>query len=151
MNLVSSHDVARFITLCGEDEDKFLLGYAFLFMHIGIPCIYYGDEIGMNGTGDPKCRKCFDWNSVNWNQKIFAAMKLLIKIHKEKLINERDYHIDVVNDVVVVTRKSLQNSIILYMNLSGDTKNIPEEGKPLVGNKHHAFTLENKGFVIIEK
>jgi hypothetical protein len=105
----------------------------------------------MNGMGDPDCRKCFEWNSPKWNQKIFAAMKLLIKIHKEKIINERDYSIEVVNDLVVITRKSLQNSIILYMNLSGDTKYIPEIGKPLVVNKYHAYSLENKGFVIIEK
>ena len=151
MNLCSSHDVARFINLCKEDEDKMLLGYAFLFMHIGIPCIYYGDEIGMTGSGDPKCRQCFEWNPSKWNQKIYHAMKLLIKYHKEKLINERDYSIDVSNDLVVVTRKSLQNSIILYMNMSKETKKIPIEGKALVGNKYHANTLEYKGFVIIER
>lgn len=150
MNLVSSHDVARFITLCGEDEDKLLLGYAFIFMHVGIPCIYYGDEIGMNGNGDPKCRKCFEWNSSKWNYKILSAMKLLIKYHKEEKINERDYYIDVKNDVVVVTRKSEVNSIVLYMNLSGEPRSIDDSGKALVGNKYSPGALEHKGFVIIK-
>lgn len=151
MNLVSSHDVARFITLCGEDEDKLLIGYAFIFVHLGIPCIYYGDEIGMNGWGDPKCRKCFEWDKTKWNYKIYSAMKNLIKYHKEEKINERDYSIDVVNDLVVVTRKSLQNSIILYINLSGEPRKINEKGHPLVGNKFNYDTLEHKGFVIIKK
>lgn len=151
MNLVSSHDVARFITICGEDEDKFLLGYAFIFMHIGIPCIYYGDEIGINGGGDPKCRKCFERNVSKRNYKILSAMKLLIKYHKIEKINERDYKIDVLNDMVVVTRKSLQNSIILYINLSGEPRSIKENGDVLVGNKYSPGVLENKGFVLIKK
>ena len=151
MNLVSSHDVARFLTLCNEDEDKLLMGYAFIFMHIGIPCIYYGDEIGMNGKGDPDCRKCFDWDVTKWNYKVLKAIKLLIKYHKEEKINERDYQIDVINDMVTVTRKNKSSTLVLYLNLSGDTKNIPIFGKPLVGNKYNDFRLENKGFVLIKQ
>ena len=27
----------------------------------GVPCIYYGDEAGLDGFGDPFCRKCYPW------------------------------------------------------------------------------------------
>ncbi len=30
----------------------------------GMPCIYYGDEIGMEGLGDPFCRAYFKWELV---------------------------------------------------------------------------------------
>ena len=28
---------------------------------VGMPCTYYGTEIGMTGENDPDCRKAFDW------------------------------------------------------------------------------------------
>ena len=31
----------------------------------GVPCLYYGDENGMEGHIDPFCRKCFDWEHLN--------------------------------------------------------------------------------------
>ena len=117
----------------------------------GVPYVYYGDEIGINGGGDPKCRKCFERKVSKWNYKILSAMKLLIKYHKIEKINERDYKIEVLNDMVVVTRKSLQNSIILYINLSGEPRSIKEHGDVLVGNKYSPGILENKGFVLIKK
>ena len=30
----------------------------------GVPCVYYGDEIGMQGYRDPFNRAYFDWNST---------------------------------------------------------------------------------------
>lgn len=29
----------------------------------GAPCIYYGDEAGMEGYGDPFCRQCYPWDA----------------------------------------------------------------------------------------
>ena len=39
------------------------LAYAMIFTLPGIPSIYYGDEIGMQGYKDPFNRAFFDWES----------------------------------------------------------------------------------------
>ncbi|WP_314619215.1 4-alpha-glucanotransferase [uncultured Selenomonas sp.] len=87
MNLIGSHDVERAITLLGEapfydgmpaihqsrfklDAEHYKLGTdrlrlaALLQMtYPGMPCIYYGDEIGMQGFRDPYNRSPYDWKS----------------------------------------------------------------------------------------
>ncbi len=43
---------------------RVLLAYAMLYTLPGVPCVYYGDEIGMQGYRDPFNRAYFDWNST---------------------------------------------------------------------------------------
>ena len=91
MNLISSHDVPRAITVFGGEPDpddrnlqkKIFLkpeqedfGYqlmrlAFIFQmgYIGSPCIYYGDEIGMQGYRDPFNRRTYPWGHLTEKQK----------------------------------------------------------------------------------
>lgn len=84
MNILSTHDTYRLITaLCGENVNgktkaqmsnislsgnnynnaKFFVKVASLlqFTLCGVPSIYYGDEIGMQGYQDPLNRKCYPW------------------------------------------------------------------------------------------
>ena len=51
----------------------------------GVPCIYYGDELGMEGYGDPFSRRCFPWDNMdevapesvirNWIKSLIALRK----------------------------------------------------------------------------
>ncbi len=85
MNLIGSHDVQRAITVLGEtpyydgmpaieqcraklspemyEVGKARLKMAALFQmtYPGVPCIYYGDEIGMEGFKDPTNRRPYKW------------------------------------------------------------------------------------------
>ena len=64
MNLFGSHDTERFLTLAGGDRRKLLLAYLFSATYVGVPHIYYGDEIGMEGARDPDCRRPFHWDEM---------------------------------------------------------------------------------------
>ena len=56
-NQLDSHDTARFKTLLGKDVARLPLAVIWLFSWPGVPCIYYGDEVGLDGNNDPFCRK----------------------------------------------------------------------------------------------
>lgn len=49
LNLLDSHDMPRFLSLMNGSVDKLRLAYFFVLTYPGAPCIYYGDEIGLDG------------------------------------------------------------------------------------------------------
>ena len=53
------HDVPRFMNETGATAQGLDLAFTFLMTARGIPMIYYGDEIGMRGGGDPDNRRDF--------------------------------------------------------------------------------------------
>lgn len=84
LNVLGSHDKARSLNvLCGEDHkddsrdmnkhvrlsiEQYSLAYrryiqavALLTALPGAPCIYYGDEAGVQGTADPWNRRVYPW------------------------------------------------------------------------------------------
>ncbi|MWC26740.1 alpha-glycosidase [Paenibacillus sp. MMS18-CY102] len=74
-NLLDSHDTPRLLTLCGDDERRMQLAALFQLTYPGTPCIYYGDEVGMSGEGDPGCRQCMVWDSAKQNQSLLKFYK----------------------------------------------------------------------------
>lgn len=64
-NQLDSHDTARFKSLLGNDVARLPLAVVWLFSWPGVPCIYYGDEVGLDGDNDPFCRKTFPGRRKN--------------------------------------------------------------------------------------
>ncbi len=62
MNLLDSHDTERFLTTAGRDTRRLTLAATFMACYVGMPHIYYGDEIGMEGGPDPDCRRPYRWD-----------------------------------------------------------------------------------------
>ncbi len=82
LNMLDSHDTARFFTLVDTDVDAMKLAVTLQFAYPGAPCIYYGDEIGLEGGQDPDCRRCFDWDSAHWNRELLTHYKQAIALRK---------------------------------------------------------------------
>ncbi|WHY21024.1 alpha-glycosidase [Paenibacillus sp. G2S3] len=83
-NLLDSHDTPRLLTLAAGDKNKMRLAALFQFTFMGTPCIYYGDEFGMDGEGDPGCRKCMEWNPEKQDRNLFQFYRQLIQIRNDQ-------------------------------------------------------------------
>ena len=78
-NQVDSHDTDRFLTQCGDDETLFRLGVVLQMTYLGVPVIYYGDEVGMRGA-DPYHRRGMRWKTAERNAEIFNFYRDLISL-----------------------------------------------------------------------
>jgi neopullulanase len=80
LNLLDSHDTPRFLSCAGGDKNALKLAWLFLFAYPGAPCIYYGDEIGVDGKHDPDCRKSFPWEEDKWDKNLREYAKDVIAL-----------------------------------------------------------------------
>ncbi len=82
LNLLGSHDTARFLTIADGDEASLRLGALLLFTFPGAPSVYYGDEIGLTGgPPDAMARKSFPWDHPEtWREALRAYHKELIAL-----------------------------------------------------------------------
>jgi glycosidase len=51
-----------------EAYERLANGFAVLFTNRGAPLVYYGDEIGLPGGGDPDNRRMMQWSGLSANQ-----------------------------------------------------------------------------------
>ena len=79
LNLLDSHDVSRFLSLCGEDESRYKLAVLLLAVFPGVPSVFYGNELGVTGLKDQDYRKAMPWDSRNDNLTEFYANALKLR------------------------------------------------------------------------
>jgi neopullulanase len=82
-NLLDSHDTPRFLSCASGDKDSLKLAWLFLFTYPGAPCVYYGDEIGIDGEHDPYCRKSFLWDESIWDKNLLSYVKEAIALRRQ--------------------------------------------------------------------
>ena len=105
MNPLGTHDSMRILTALGcqslEEmsrerkarsflgEGEYVRAYRLLklasLMQMtlpGVPCIYYGDEVGMEGYNDPFNRRCYPWGKED--SQLFAWYHALTSIRKSR-------------------------------------------------------------------
>lgn len=61
LNILDSHDTGRFLSLCGGDTRRLKLAVLFMCCFVGMPCIFYGDELGVEGQDELDYRCAMPW------------------------------------------------------------------------------------------
>ncbi|MEK3855537.1 alpha-glycosidase [Cytobacillus sp. FSL H8-0458] len=118
-NLVGSHDTPRILTECEENKDRVKLIYTLLFTFMGSPCLYYGDEIGLNGVMDPGCRKCMEWDEKKQDRELFSHIQKLIKLRKEEKLLANEGHFEFIqteSNIVAYRKYDDEKTIIVLAN-----------------------------------
>ncbi len=81
-NLLDSHDAHRIRTILNGNESLHRLAAILQFTFPGVPCIYYGDEIGLVDDEGFGSRNCMPWDKERWNKPLFDFYRSLIAFRK---------------------------------------------------------------------
>ena len=138
-----------------EDAKQKLFVAAFLqFVLPGCPCIYYGDEIGMQCFEDPFCRMFFEWSKIN-NNDILDYYKELTSLKNEySALGAGSISVEVISSgVIKLVRSFAFHVFTAYINVSGSDFETDFVGKEVfskncdtVGNKK---LIKNYGFILL--
>lgn len=161
MNIISTHDTERMLTLLGDPDagegksnaelsvtrlskDKlceakrlFKLAVVIQYTIFGFPSVYYGDEAGLEGYHDPFCRLPYPWGKEDL--ELIAHYKALGELRKKyNCLKEGDFEfLYCKNNLVVYRRKDKKDSLTVYINTA-------DEAVTYNGEK-----IEGKSFKII--
>ncbi|HCU0796709.1 MULTISPECIES: maltodextrin glucosidase [Citrobacter] len=113
-NQLDSHDTARFKSLLGKDVARLPLAVVWLFTWPGVPCIYYGDEVGLDGNNDPFCRKPFPWQPEKQDANLLALYQRLATLrHQSQALRHGGCQVIYAEDNVVVFVRVLNRQRVL--------------------------------------
>ncbi|MBI4864649.1 MAG: maltodextrin glucosidase [Candidatus Riflebacteria bacterium] len=114
-NLLGSHDTARIASVVGGDVGLARLAVGVLMTYVGVPCVYYGDEVGLAGPSADEGRCCMPWEPESWDRELREFYRQLICLRKtspalirggfQTLLAEQDtlaYLRDADDDLVIV-------------------------------------------------
>ncbi|MBR2915979.1 MAG: glycoside hydrolase family 13 protein [Clostridia bacterium] len=184
MNMAGTHDTPRIKTVLGtdadpsymSDEEKWnfslkgteetlaierLMLMAFMQMtFVGVPSIYYGDEIGMEGFRDPYNRKPYSWRNIN--PELLEYYKELIKLRNENDFLKRGtfvplyakdkvfaYLREIKNEKDVFGEKAKNGAGLFVVNCGEETAHIKteelgEKAKELLKNAEEIAIMPRK-------
>lgn len=146
MNHIGTHDTPRALTALGfrdypkerseqakrslfGDElknAKELLKLAAVLQYTlpGVPSLYYGDEAGMQGFGDPFCRGCYPWGKEDKELIAFYQKLGSIRRHTEALVSGEFLPLVFSGDILVFERRQSENRLLVAVNRSSERVHI---------------------------
>ncbi len=137
--LANNHDTTRFMSRDGASIEGAMMHIAFTLSVRGIPQLYYGEEIAMEGKEDPDNRRDFPggfpsdarnaFNAAGRNtqeQQMFAWTRSWISLRRESAAIRSgrliDLHYD--DEVYIFARQLNEETIIIAFNRENKTKHI---------------------------
>ena len=128
MNLLSSHDTPRFLTLCKGNQRLARLAATIQFTWAGTPSIYYGEEIGMEGGADPDDRRAMRWDqTTDANPMLVHYRRLIAARNRNVALQSGDPEIlmtDDSADTLAYARVLGDTAAIILVNRSGEPRTI---------------------------
>lgn len=155
LNLLDSHDVNRFLSDCQGDENRFKLAEVFLFTSPGIPCVFYGDELGMDGDTESALRGPMPWERAGLGYSDF--FRRLIALRKQNpVLTYGKFRLVRKNEagLYIFSRSDEEKELIICLNNSAEKFDISADlqgGELLMQEGCSEQILGGMGYAILRR
>ena len=117
LTLLGSHDTARWRSAAGSRARQ-IAGFGMLAAYPGVPMVYYGDEVGLQGDTSDLGRVPMPWTDDSWDAATLDAYRSLIGVRRNSTALQRGglrwLYTD--DDVVVFARESLDDTVVVQVS-----------------------------------
>ncbi|MDX6423714.1 MAG: alpha-glucosidase [Gaiellaceae bacterium] len=113
--LLDSHDTARFRTVSGSREQQ-LVGMGMQMTSPGVPMVFAGDELGLEGEWGEDARRTMPWDAPNtWDRPLLAEFKRLIALRRssDALARGGIRYVHVSDDAIAFLRESPSERLLI--------------------------------------
>ena len=121
MLILDSHDTARFRTVVLGDRSAHLAAMTMLLTYPGVPSIFAGDEIGVEGAWGEDSRRTINWEDRSgWDFDFYNSTKALIQLRKDShaLIHGGLRWVVVEKDYLAYLRESKSQTLLIFISRS---------------------------------
>ena len=151
LNLLDSHDVSRFLSLCGEDRSRQQLAVLFQMTFVGMPCVFYGDELEMTGIKEEEYRHPMPWERADAPMLDFFRQVIQLR-NREAALRRGDFTCEKAEDGwFIYSRAYREEKVTVVMNVSKMARPCPVKGKRMLWNSGcHDGILEANGAIVVK-
>lgn len=117
LNLLDSHDSPRVLSMLGGDREAMELATLLQATLPGAPCIYYGDEVGVQGGIDPDSRRAFPWDRSRWDGVLFESVRAMVATrHAEPALRADEVAVADTSGAALAFRRGAGGSLAVVVN-----------------------------------
>ncbi|MBQ3074468.1 MAG: glycoside hydrolase family 13 protein [Clostridia bacterium] len=176
MNMLSTHDTPRLLSLLSptpapsEKADRagyrmsasdreiamtrFRLATLLQFLLPGMPCVFYGDELGTEGFEDPFCRSWFDWDRVEGNALVDYFRFLMRLKNTDEAVRLGSLWVEPWGNFVKLCREKDGRKVFALAGAVGEVR-LPRPSRVLLSQntreEGEEIVLEPCGFLLWEE
>lgn len=158
MNILGTHDTERILTVLGgktyytreerahaklsdgayvSAKESLFLATLLQFTLPGVPCVFYGDEAGMQGYEDPFCRTCFPWGNEDTELTEWYKTLARLRLDNDVFCDGSFRSITSENGVFAFERRKGKKVVRIAVNLG------PKEYAPILKDKSEVTLTRN--------
>jgi alpha-glucosidase len=123
-NLLDSHDTPRIRSILDGNDALHRLVVLVMFTFPGVPCVYYGDEIGMLDIPSLESRGCMVWDKKAWDQSLLAYYQELIGLRRASAVLQQGSFqiLAVETDLIAYQRANASGRFLVVAQRSAETR-----------------------------